>query len=284
MSFSTLVQASELSAHLNDPDWMVFDVRHDLFSPRAGIDAWCAGHIPGAQFLPLDEALSGAKTGHNGRHPLPERSSLAAILASLGVNARTQVVVCDDHGGMFAARLWWLMRWLGHQRVAVLDGGIKAWTAAGGRLVPDPPPARAQGDLAEGASLVGTVTAEQILSSLGSRNLLVVDARAADRFRGENETLDPVAGHIPGACNRPISRNLGAEGRFRSAQELREEFDLILEGTPMERVVMQCGSGVTACHNLLALEIAGLPGAKLYPGSWSEWCADPARPVAVGQA
>ncbi len=279
MTHTTLIQASELLAHLTDPDWIVFDVRHDLFSPRTGIDAWCAGHIPGAHFLPLDEALSGAKTGHNGRHPLPERASLVAILAGMGVGRNSQVVVCDDHGGMFAARLWWLLRWLGHANVAVLDGGIRAWVQAGGTLDRNPPATRAWGDLTDRPSLVGTVTAQHILSNLHSRNLLVVDARSADRFRGENENLDPVAGHIPGACNRPIARNLDEQGRFRSAKELREEFEAILGDIPMDRVVMQCGSGVTACHNLLALEIAGLPGASLYPGSWSEWCADPARPV-----
>lgn len=282
MTYTTLVQPAELLTRLDDPDWIVFDVRHDLFQPNAGIDAWCAGHIPGSQFLPLDEALSGAKTGHNGRHPLPERSSLASILASMGVNTRSQVVVTDSHGGMFAARLWWLLRWLGHESVAVLDGGMGAWTKAGGALTQEVASPRRRGDMAERPSLVGTVTADQILSSLDSRNLLVVDARGADRFRGENETLDPVAGHIPGACNRPIARNLDSQGCFRPAADLRAEFDEILSGIPMERVVMQCGSGVTACHNLLALEIAGLPGARLYPGSWSEWCADPRRPVATG--
>jgi thiosulfate/3-mercaptopyruvate sulfurtransferase len=279
MPHNTLLDAATLRAHLHDPDWIVFDVRHDLLLPRAGIAAWRTGHIPGALFLPLDEALSGARTGHNGRHPLPDAHVLAGILAGLGVKACSQVVVYDDAGSMFAARLWWLLRWLGHEAVAVLDGGVAAWKDAGGDLEEDAPAPRVRGDLVAKESLMPTVSAEQILASLGGRSLLVVDARSPERFRGEGESLDPVGGHIPGACNRFFRENLVDGERFKAPEALRAEFERVLEGRSVAEAVMQCGSGVTACHNLLALEVAGLSGAALYPGSWSEWCVDPRRPV-----
>lgn len=279
MPHTTLLDAATLRNHMHDPDWIVFDVRHDLLLPRAGIAAWRAGHIPGALFLPLDEALSGARTGHNGRHPLPDAGVLADILAGLGVTTRSQVVVYDDAGSMFAARLWWLLRWLGHSSVAVLDGGIAAWKAAGGELEDEAPAPRPRGDLVAGESSMPTVSAEQILASLGGRSLLVVDARSPERFRGEGESLDPVGGHIPGACNRYFKENLLDGNRFKPPATLRAEFEEVLEGRSVAQAVMQCGSGVTACHNLLALEVAGLSGASLYPGSWSEWCTDARRPI-----
>jgi len=280
MTFRTLVDAPTLLAHAHDPGWIVFDVRHDLAQPDAGLDAWRSGHVPGAFHLHLDHVLSGAKTGANGRHPLPDRSALAAHLAGLGVGPSTQVVAYDAHGGMFAARLWWSLRWLGHDAVAVLDGGLPAWLAVGGELESSVPAARSPGSFVARASLVPVVSLADVAAALGSDSLLLVDARSPDRFRGENETLDPVGGHIPGAVNRFFKDNLGPDGRFRDAASLRAEFERLLAGRDAAGSAMQCGSGVTACHNLLAMQVAGLEGASLYPGSWSEWCADPERPVA----
>ena len=212
-----------------------------------------------------------------GRHPLPDRATFIANLQRWGINNDTQVVVYDAQGGMFAARLWWMLRWVGHEKVAVLDGGLPAWLASGMWLSTEASP-RVLGTLTDRPSLVATVTANDLLANLSNEKLTVVDARAPDRFRGENETIDPVGGHIPGAKNRFFKENLQADGNFKSAEQLRQEFSAVLADPA--QAVMQCGSGVTACHNLLALEIAGLQGAALYPGSWSEWCADPARPVA----
>lgn len=277
MSFSTLVDGATLAAHLDDAGWRVFDCRHQLADPGAGEAAYAAGHLPGASFLHLDRDLSGPTTGGNGRHPLPDPQRLAARLAAAGVSNATQVVAYDDAGGMIAGRLWWLLRWLGHERVALLDGGIQGWQAAGrplSRTVPQPAPA-----VFAAAPRDWVVDAETVLANLDGGELCVVDARSPDRFRGENETLDRVGGHIPGARNRFFRDNLDADGCFRPAAELRREFSALLAGVAPAQVVMQCGSGVSACHNLLAMEIAGLPGARLYAGSWSEWCSDPARPV-----
>ncbi len=283
MTFSTLISAAELAAHTNDNNLLLIDCRHDLANPAAGQDAYRAGHLPQARFAHLDQILSGAKTGSDGnfkgRHPLPKRADFVAAMQALGVNDQTQVVAYDAHGGMFAARLWWLLRWVGHVQVAVLDGGVQAWQAQGGTLSTETP-APTPGNLQEQSPLVTTIDADALLLNIDSGNLSVIDARAADRYRGENETLDAVGGHIPGAKNRFFKDNLNADGRFKSAQDLHTEWSALLDNP--QTAVMQCGSGVTACHNLLALEVAGLPGAKLYPGSWSEWSADPARPVATG--
>lgn len=276
-TYTTLVDGATLAAHLDDPDWCLFDCRHQLSDPDAGAQAYAAGHLPGARFLHLDRDLSGPQTGSNGRHPLPDPQLLAARLAAAGVAHTTQVVVYDDAGGMIASRLWWLLRWLGHERVALLDGGIQGWQAAGrplSRAVPQPAPA-----VFAAAPRDWVVDAETVLANLDGGELCVVDARSPDRFRGENETLDRIGGHIPGARNRFFRDNLDADGCFRPAAELRREFSALLAGVAPAQAVMQCGSGVSACHNLLAMEIAGQPGARLYAGSWSEWCSDPARPV-----
>ena len=281
--YTTLIQASELAGHLNDSNWVILDCRHDLLNPTAGSDAFAAGHIQNAQFADIDTALSGPKTvrgpAFTGRHPLPERNALLATLRSWGISDDMQVVAYDGQGGMFAARLWWLLRWVGHGAVAVLDGGLAAWQAQGLPLVTPVAP-RPAGNLTEQASLTRTVTVQDVIANLDTQALQVLDARAPDRYRGENETIDPVGGHIPGAKNRFFKDNLQADGRFKSAEELRRDFSPLFDAP--QAAVMQCGSGVTACHNLLALEVAGLSGAALYPGSWSEWCADPARPVATG--
>jgi len=281
--YQTLISASELAAHIDDPTWVVVDCRHDLMNLAAGREGYAAGHLPGAVFADIETALSGAKRGEDGvfrgRHPLPEKEALAGLLRGFGIGDETQVVAYDAHGGMFAARLWWLLRWLGHEAVAVLDGGMAAWQALGRPLSTDVP-ARPPGAFSVRAPFVPTVTVRDVMDNLAHGQRIVIDARAADRFRGENETIDPVGGHIPGAKNRFFKDNLQPDGRFKDAAQLREEFGALIDDP--QQAIMQCGSGVTACHNLLALEVAGLPGAALYPGSWSEWVGDPSRPVAKG--
>jgi thiosulfate/3-mercaptopyruvate sulfurtransferase len=279
----TLISAADLAAHIDDPAWVVVDCRHDLMNLAAGRGAYASGHLPGAVFADIETVLSGARNGADGvflgRHPLPDREVLAEALRDFGIDDTTQVVAYDAHGGMFAARLWWLLRWLGHEAVAVLDGGMAAWEAAGQQLTTEVR-TRPRGSFSVRAPFVPTVTVREVLDNLESGKRIVIDARAADRYRGENETIDPVGGHIPGAKNRFFKDNLGADGRFKDAAQLREELGALVDDP--EAAIMQCGSGVTACHNLLALEVAGLPGAALYPGSWSEWVGDPARPVAKG--
>ncbi|CAN5190818.1 sulfurtransferase [soil metagenome] len=284
MPHTTLISAADLAPHVHESNWIVLDCRHDLANPDAGRIAFEAGHIPHAQFAHLDLDLSDKRPGpqgeFRGRHPLPDCAAFIETLRRWGVNADSQVVAYDAQGGMFAARLWWMSRWVGHDAVAVLDGGLPAWQAQGG-ATSTASGSKPRGDIAMKDSLVATITAAELLATLPEQSLTIVDARSPDRFRGENETLDPVAGHIPGARNRFFKDNLQADGRFKPAQQLREEFGKLIWSP--STCVMQCGSGVTACHNLLALEVAALPGATLYPGSWSEWCADPARPVATGE-
>ena len=277
---NTLVSVSELAAH---PQWVVIDCRHDLGNPdHAGAAAFAAGHIPGARFLSIETDLSGIKTGRNGRHPLPDPEHFAARMAAIGVETNSTVVFYDADAGMFAARGWWMMRWLGLQNVAVLDGGFAAWKAAGQPVSTDDP-SFAGGGFVPAVQHRLIVEMNEILASIGKRDAaMIIDARAPDRYAGQNETLDPVGGHIPGAHNRFFRQNLGADGRFKSADVLRQEFLALIGERAPEGIIQQCGSGVTACHNLLAMEIAGLHGSRLYPGSWSEWCADPARPVARG--
>jgi thiosulfate/3-mercaptopyruvate sulfurtransferase len=281
MPFTTLVSVAELAERLGDPNWVICDCRHDLADTEAGRRAYRDSHVPGARFLHLDEDLSGPKSGANGRHPLPDPQALAARLGALGIGADTQVVAYDASGGTYAARLWWVLRWLGHDAVAVLDGGWGVWTKAGFPVTAEPPAVRPASFTArprrERALDVGRVAAR-----LGQNPPRLLDARSPDRFRGENETLDPVAGHIPGATNRFFKENLDPDGRFKSAATLKRELTALLGSTSPGQVAHYCGSGVSACHNLLAMEIAGLSGSKLYPGSWSEWCADPSRPVATG--
>jgi thiosulfate/3-mercaptopyruvate sulfurtransferase len=277
VSFTTLVDVATMAAHLDVPDWLVVDVRHQLADAAYGDLVYAEGHIPGAAFLHCDRDLSGTPDGGNGRHPLPEPARLAARLGEIGVGPQTQVVVYDDAQGMIAGRLWLLLRWLGHDRVALLDGGLQAWQAAGHPLTQVLPAKRPASFVARIRDCL--VDAGYVQSFLATSRMYLVDARSTDRFRGENETIDPVAGHIPGAVNRFFRDNLQADGRFKSPAELRAEWLALLAGARPEAVVHQCGSGVSACHSMLAMEIAGLPGSRLYAGSWSEWCADPARPV-----
>lgn len=280
--FSTLVTVDTLAPHIDDPGWVVFDCRFDLADASFGRRAYADSHLPGAFFLDLEEDLSGPKSGFNGRHPLPDSARLSARLAACGVGKGSQVVAYDDAGGMSAARLWWLLRWLGHTRVAVLDGGFQAWLEASLPVTAAPPAARAaQFDGKPGPQ---GVTVDEVLAHLGSPEMLLVDARSPDRFRGENEMLDPVAGHIPGAVNRFYRDNMDERGRFKAPLDLRAEFLNLLGTHDAHEIVHHCGSGVSGCVNVLAMELAGLTGSRLYAGSWSEWCADPSRPVSTRPA
>jgi thiosulfate/3-mercaptopyruvate sulfurtransferase len=277
-----LIRADELLALRPAGVVRLLDARFDLARPDAGAEAFAAGHLPGAQHVHLDRDLSakgGAPAVCGGRHPLPTREHFAATLGRLGITAETPVVVCDAQGGMFAARVWWMLRWVGHTAVAVLDGGVPAWVAAGGALEtgaaePVVPVADYPLSAEPGCAVF---TADELHARLG--RVTLIDARAPERYRGDVEPLDPVAGHIPGALNRPFSANLAPDGRFQSPETLRAAFAPLLGAG---EVVHQCGSGVTACHNLLAMEVAGLPAGALYAGSWSEWCRDGRRPVARG--
>ena len=280
---SPLIGAAELRDRLGEA--FVVDCSHDLASPEAGLRDFEAAHVPGAVHLHLDRDLSGPLGPGSGRHPLPDARRLAERLAALGLHRGQLLVAYDRNFSPYAARLWWLMRWLGASRVAVLDGGWQAWQAAGGTAESGPARSRAPGDFEAAAQpAMPGIGVDELLADVSreTRELLVVDARSPARYAGEGETLDPVGGHIPGAVCRFFRDNLDADGLFLPAPQLREQWLRVLQGHAPEQVVSQCGSGVTACHNLLALELAGLRGVRLYPGSWSQWCADPARPVARG--
>lgn len=280
MNYTTLIDIDTLARHLEDPALVLFDCRHDLAKPDWGSEVYGVSHLPGAHFANLDRNLSAPKNGRNGRHPLPDPHAFGEWLGRMGVSKSSQVVGYDSTGGTYGSRLWWMLRWVGHPRVAVLDGGWDAWLKAGlavTHTVPTPRPAVFEAKVASEAA----VSADFVMRNLAEKAFTVVDARANDRFHGQNETIDPVAGHIPGALNRVFKNNLDATGRFKSADLLRQEWTALLAGRPPTQIVNQCGSGVTACHNALAMELAGLSGSKLFPGSWSEWISDPARPVAT---
>ncbi len=277
-----LISADQLAVHLTDPSWVVFDCRFDLMDAGKGERVYRDGHIPGAHLANLDTDLAGEKNGRNGRHPLPSPAAFAAFLARHGVGNGTKVIAYDDVGGQFAARLWWLARWVGLTDVMLLDGGINKWLADGRALsrdVPVPKPVA----LGAHADPLMVMTTDEVLAGLRTPDMTLIDARAAERFRGEVEPIDSVAGHIPGAKNRFYKENLNADLTFRSASEIRDGFDAMLN-TDAANTVHQCGSGVTACANIFAMEYAGLKGSKLYAGSWSEWIADPTRPIVKSSA
>jgi thiosulfate/3-mercaptopyruvate sulfurtransferase len=307
MAYETLVDVDTLASHLGDPRWRIVDCRFKLGDPEAGARAHAEGTIPGAIFADLERDLSGPVTpGRTGRHPLPTREAFAATLGRWGITASTQVVAFDDMGGAFAARLWWMLRWVGHRSAAVLDGGIAAWKELRARRSIPPPPAPIDPSdsvfislrsrrlepgrpfagrptvFEPGPSLVASVTADEVLAALDDRGVAVLDARAAGRYRGEGESIDPIAGHIAGARSAPFLDNLDEGSRFRSPADLRARFEQRLAGTTSDRAIAYCGSGVTACHDVLAMAHAGLPTPRLYPGSWSEWITDPSRPRATG--
>ena len=275
-----LVTTEELAAHLDDQAWVVFDARHDLMDVEKGRKAYAAGHVPGAYFIHTDEDLSGVKTGKNGRHPLPDLDIFAAKMNRCGVAPGVQVVVYDDLSGNFAVRLWWLLRWLGHDAVALLDGGYPLWEKER-RPVTTKVPAARIGNFVPRPHLGDTVDIDFVDRFREDPSLKLIDARNAERFKGLNETIDPVAGHIPGAVNRFWKENLLPDGRFKAPEQLRTEYLELLGATQPGSAIHMCGSGVTACHNLYAMTLASLPAGRLYPGSWSEWCADKSRPIAT---
>jgi thiosulfate/3-mercaptopyruvate sulfurtransferase len=284
MAFLTLVDTDALSHHLAGAAFAIVDCRFRLDDERWGERAYVSGHIPGAVYAHLDRDLSGPKTGANGRHPLPQASALGRCFERLGVGDGTQVVAYDQDTGMYASRLWWLLRWMGHREVAVLDGGFARWVAEGRPTVAGiaPQESRAGGTFTAAPRAEMTMSADQVARVRQHSDWKVVDARAPERYRGEVEPIDRVPGHIPGATNHYYMENLDAQGTFLPTEVLRERLHQAIGVVASDRVVCYCGSGVTACHNLLALEHAGMPGARLYPGSWSEWSSDPARPVQVG--
>ena len=276
--FSTVVSTEQLAQQVNDPAWIVIDCRFTLTNTEAGRAAYARGHIPGALYAHLDQDLAGPKNGSNGRHPLPDAQAFAQKLGAWCIDAKTQVVVYDDSFGAIAVRLWWMLRWMGHDAVALLDGGLPKWQREQRPLTTDLPQVTPKVFTAQVRHDM-VVDADAVLRATSA---LIVDARAEMRFIGEIEPLDPVAGHVPGAKNLPFDDNLAMDGTLLPAAELRERYTELLDGKSPEQVIHMCGSGVTTCHNLLAMEIAGLKGGKLYAGSWSEWVADPSRPVAKG--
>ncbi len=279
MSHTTSISVADLAQHVDDPAFVIFDGRHELTNPEFGIKAYAHSHIPNARFANLDRDLAAPQTGRNGRHPLPDPNVFAGWLGRMGVSNDKQVIAYDNAAGVYGSRLWWMLRWMGHQNVAVLDGGWQAWLAAEHPVtaeVPVPKPSRFTGTPQK-----SPVDTKYVLEHLQSPDMVLIDARANDRYHGQNETIDPIGGHIPGARNRFFKENLTPQGFFKSPEQLRDEFRPFVGNGSPEKIVSQCGSGVTACHNLLAMEIAGLKGGRLYPGSWSEWIADPSRPRAT---
>jgi thiosulfate/3-mercaptopyruvate sulfurtransferase len=278
--YDTLISVDTCMRHRSGPDWRLLDCRFDLADPGRGQAAYLEGHIPGAWYAHLEHDLSGAVRPDSGRHPLPDWGDFARRLARWGISRDTQVIAYDQGNGAFAARLWWLLRSVGHFRVAVLDGGLAAWCGAGGPVDRSEPVARSI-ELAPGP-VADRVTTRQVVQNLRDRQFVLVDARSARRFAGAEEPIDPVAGHIPGARNFPFEQNLDEKGLFLGPAELRRRWLAFLRGERPADIVHMCGSGVTACHSLLAMEHAGLTGSRLYAGSWSEWIRDAARPVEVG--
>ena len=273
---TTLVSTSQLASHL--ADWAIVDCRFDLQNETWGRDQYVASHVPGAVYANLNDDLSGPRTGRNGRHPLPTREALASTLGRLGISNDTQVVAYDQDSGMYASRLWWLLRFAGHRAVAVLDGGWAAWTrerrpTRGGQEQRRPV------IFTPGTGLEEPVLIDEAAAAVRDEQRVLVDARAPERYEGRVEPIDRVPGHIPGAVNRFFKDNLTPDGTFKQPDTLREQFTQVLAGHEPTQAILYCGSGVTACHNLLAMEHAGLHGARLYPGSWSEWSSDPSRPI-----
>jgi thiosulfate/3-mercaptopyruvate sulfurtransferase len=278
MGFTTLIDTASLAEHLADPAFLILDCRFDLHDTAWGNRSYEEGHIPGAGYVSLDGDLSGAKNGLNGRHPLPDPDTLATVFSRLGIDSSTQVIAYDQDNGMYASRLWWLLRWLGHDQVAVLDGGFRKWTAEH-RAVRRGGEHRAPRTFAAAVQPGRVVDLAAVERAVEAGDARLVDARAPERFRGETETLDRVAGHIPGAVNHFFKWNLTDEGTFRSPVAIRDRVHESIGSVSPDRMICYCGSGVTACHNLLALAHAGLDGGRLYVGSWSEWSSDPARPI-----
>jgi thiosulfate/3-mercaptopyruvate sulfurtransferase len=280
MVFNTLVTPADLAGHLNDPGWVVFDCRHQLQDKSYGHKVYAESHIPGARFADVDTDLAAPIRPDTGRHPLPDLGAFGAWLGKQGVGPKTQVIAYDDKQSAFAARLWWMLHYAGHEAAAVLDGGFARWTAEGRPVTPEVPrPVPAEFKVRPNAAMLVDLSGVAAASASGSAR--IVDARAGERYRGEQEPIDPTPGHIPGAVNLPFSGNLNADGTFLPAGQLKSRFAPAVGSTPAASI-HYCGSGVTACHNLLAMAAAGMMPGKLFVGSWSLWSKDPARPVATG--
>lgn len=282
MPITTLISVSELSQHLDDPDWAIIDCRFSLDDTDRGLRDYLQSHIPGAVYAHLDQDLSGIKIpGKTGRHPLPEIRAFSETLSNWGIDSGTQVVVYDDATGMMAARLWWMLNWLGHRNAALLNGGWKSWCESG--LPPRSGTERRVAKRFEPHEVLNaSVTADQVQEFREKAGYVVLDARSGPRFRGETEPIDPVAGHIPGAVSAPCEENVSSEGNFLSQDFLRRRFEKLMKSVSSENVICYCGSGVTAAHNLFAIAYAGLGMGRLYAGSWSDWITSPARPIARG--
>jgi len=280
---NTLVRAEQLRAWPRQRPLVLVDCRFDLADPGAGERAYADGHLPDALYAHLERDLSGPVTAQSGRHPLPDAAELAHRLGRWGIGRGVQLVAYDAGSGAYAARLWWLARWLGHEAAAVLDGGLGAWLAAGGSLVRDVPHP-APRDFVARRDDTRWVDSAAVTAALRERRAVIIDARAPERYAGLVEPIDPVAGHVPGALSAPFAGNLGADGRFLSPAALAARYTAMLAGRSARDLIVMCGSGVTACHDLLALEVAGLTGARLYAGSWSEWIRDPSRPIECGRS
>ncbi len=282
MSYRTLISTEQLASHLGD-GWVIVDCRYDLQKESWGHDEYRAAHVPGAVYASLGEDLAGPRTGTNGRHPVPSVDALAETFGRLGISRDVQVIAYDQDSGMYASRLWWSLRYLGHDTVALLDGGWAKWKREG-RPTRSGDERRSPSVFKAEANPQMRVTVDTVGEHLTDNSILLVDARAPERFEGRNETIDRAAGHIPGAVNHFFKTNLAGDGTMLAPEALRSTFDSLMKGRDPSAVVMYCGSGVTACHNLLAMEHAGRPGARLYAGSWSEWSADPKRPTEKGPA
>jgi thiosulfate/3-mercaptopyruvate sulfurtransferase len=281
MNYSALISVAELAPHVGQDDWLLVDCRADISDAGAGQRAYLEAHLPGAVFADLNRDLSDLGRAGLGRHPFPRDAQFSALLSRWGFSPGMQVVCYDAENGTMAARLWWMLQSVGHARVAVLDGGMAAWRASGG-AVETAVPARLPGSVEVTFDAKRFAAFDEVSALPGGAGLILVDARAAPRFRGEVEPIDAVAGHVPGAVNRPFSENLLADGRFKPAVRLRDEFNVLLQSRSPSAMAHMCGSGVTACHNLLAMHHAGLPGARLFAPSWSGWISDPSRAVARG--
>ncbi|MGZ5194797.1 MAG: sulfurtransferase [Ramlibacter sp.] len=294
--YTTLVSIEELKAlQSGDAPLMVFDCSFDLMNPAAGEEQYRQAHIPGAVYAHLDNALSDKGTidpdgthhphpdaASGGRHPLPSREKFAMWLSSVGFANDMQAVVYDRNGSLYCGRLWWMLKWMGHDTVAVLDGGLQAWQASGGAVTDVEEPSHFQSNFEIKEPLRTLATTDTVMAGLRGKKQTLIDARATPRYKGEVEPLDPVAGHIPGALNRPFGQNLGPDGRFKPPAQLKAEFEQLLAGRDPKSVVHHCGSGVSAVPNVIAMELAGLGRTALYAGSWSEWCGDASRPVEKG--
>jgi len=277
-----LIEAAELKKDLDsDKAFSLFDCRFDLTNPKAGYESYLEGHIPSAIYVDVDHDLASEKNGQNGRHPLPTIEQWLKTCASLGITKDSNIVIYDNQSCMYAVRMWWMLRATGHNHVRLLNGGYASWLAAGftSEKTDNQRPNAATSSNSSATTYKDAMLASDVLENLSSKKFVVLDARSADRFRGENETLDPVGGHIPGAINRFFKNNLDANGQFKAAEVLAKEFKDLLGATPSESIIHQCGSGITACHNMFAMELAGMSSSMIYPGSWSEWCADPVRPI-----